>query len=130
MTKSPGEDEDQDEDGEEEEDEEDERTLRVAAAGRCSLLDVSTSICGSRWPRTGLLSPVSPNQKTGSVPPADWSSTATVKTAIGQSARVTHGYHLHQQHLTVDSRGFATWSRVLLHVLGVSRAHMPRLTPT
>lgn len=73
--------------------------MKTAAVGRCSPLDVSTSICGSRWPRTGLLSPVSPNQKTGSVPPADWSSTATVRTAIGQPARVTHGYRLHQQHL-------------------------------
>lgn len=88
-----------DDDDEVNEDEDEERALGTAAAGRCSPLDVSTSICGSRWPRTGLLSPVSPNQKTGSVPPADWSSTATVKTAIGQPARVTHGYRLHQQHL-------------------------------
>ncbi|KAH0948014.1 hypothetical protein HN011_010959 [Eciton burchellii] len=62
----------------------DDRRALGTAAGRCSSLDVSTSICGSRWPRTGLLSPISPNQKTGSVPPADWSATATVKTAIGQ----------------------------------------------
>lgn len=80
------------------EDDEERRALR-AAAGRCSPLGVSTSICGSRWPRTGLLSPVSPNQKTGSVSLDDWSGTATVKTAIGQPARVTHGYRLHQQHL-------------------------------
>lgn len=27
-----------------------------------------TSVCGFRWPRTGLLSLISPNQKTGSIP--------------------------------------------------------------
>lgn len=72
---------------------------RAHFAGRCSPLDVSTSVSGSRWPRTGLLSSVSPNQKTDSVQRADWLDTATVKTAIGQPARVTHGYRLHQQHL-------------------------------
>lgn len=56
----------------EDEDDEERRALGVAA-GRCSPLGVSTSICGSRWPRTGLLSLVSPNQKTGSVPLDDWS---------------------------------------------------------
>jgi hypothetical protein len=71
-------------------------------------LMVSTSVCGSRWPRTGLLSLVSPNQKTGSVPPSDWLDTATVKTAIGQPARVTHGYRLHQQYLRSIFAAFTT----------------------
>ena len=66
---------------------------------RCCLLDVSTSVCGSERPRTGLLSSESPNQKTGSTPYADWSTTATVNTVIGQSVRVTHGYRLPQQYL-------------------------------
>lgn len=100
------------------EDDEERGALRTAA-GRCSPLGVSTSICGSRWPRTGLLSLVSPNQKTGSVPLDDWSGTATVKTAIGQPARVTHGYRLHQQHLRSILRGLLAIPGpvyVLLHV--------------
>lgn len=67
--------------------------------GRRCLLGVSTSLSGSERPRTGLLSLVSPNQKTGSTPYADWSTTATVNTVIGQSVRVTHGYRLPQQYL-------------------------------
>lgn len=59
----------------------------------------SAVVSGSERPRTGLLSPVSPNQKTGSAPYADWSTTATVNTVIGQSGRVTHGYRLPQQYL-------------------------------
>lgn len=104
-------------DVDEDEDDEERRALRTAA-GRCSPLGVSTSICGSRWPRTGLLSPISPNQKTGSVSLDDWSGTATVKTAIGQPARVTHGYRLHQQHLGSILRRFAILGPVyvLLHV--------------
>lgn len=100
----------------------------VAAAGRCSPLRVSTFICESRWPRTGLLSLVSPNQKTGSVPRADWSGTATVKTAIGQPSRVTHGYRLHQQHLRSIFRGLLPDPGVLLYVRRL--AHTSRLTPT
>lgn len=108
----------------EDEDEDEERALGTAAAGRCSPLDVSTSICGSRWPRTGLLSPVSPNQKTGSVPSADWSSTATVKTAIGQPARVTHGYRLHQQHLrSIFAALLPGLARVRTSVRSASRTH-------
>lgn len=63
-----------------------------------------------------------PIEKPASVRRADWSDTATVKTAIGQPARVTHGYRLHQQHLRSISATLRGRRRRL--------AHMPRLTPT
>lgn len=69
----------------------------------------STVVSGSERPRTGLLSPVSPNQKTGSAPYADWSTTATVNTVIGQSGRVTHGYRLPQQYLRSISPPWLPW---------------------
>lgn len=69
----------------------------------------SAVVSGSERPRTGLLSPVSPNQKTGSAPYADWSTTATVNTVIGQSGRVTHGYRLPQQYLRSISPPWLPW---------------------
>lgn len=107
--------------------------------GRCCLLDVSTSVCGSERPRTGLLSLVSPNQKTGSTPYADWSTTATVNTVIGQSVRVTHGYRLPQQYLrSISPPWLPCRARYLLSLTLTAtasptpcpfHAHTPRLAP-
>lgn len=107
--------------------------------GRCCLLDVSTLVCGSERPRTGLLSLVSPNQKTGSTPYADWSTTATVNTVIGQSVRVTHGYRLPQQYLrSISPPWLPCRARYLLSLTLTAtasptpcpfHAHTPRLAP-
>lgn len=78
---------------------------RTMLSARC----FSAIVSGSERPRTGLLSPVSPNQKTGSAPYADWSTTATVNTVIGQSGRVTHGYRLPQQYLRSISPPWLPW---------------------